>query len=142
MAISVLYNVAVLVNSVDLSSKCHKAKVTFGQEKKETTAFGNTNRTYINGLGMASLELEFYLDRTSGSSVQTLRALTGFSTSTFPINIRANNSAATTSNEVYTANMVLDGGFDAINGSVGDVELTTVKFANASATGWTVSTTS
>ena len=142
MAVIDLYNAAILVNAVDLSNKCRKVRVQFGQEKKETTAFGNTARTYIYGLATPMCEAEFYLDRASGSVVQTLRGLLGVGTSAFALNVRASNSAATTSNEVYTMNAVIDGGIDVINGAIGDVETTTVKFACASATGWATATTS
>lgn len=138
----VLNNAAILINSVDLSSRARKCKVTFSQETKETTAFGNSARTWIGGLQVPVVEVEFYLDRASGSSVQTLRALLSVNSTGFPINLRAANSAATTSNEVYTMNAVIDGNFDAINGDVGAVELSTVKFKCASTAGITVSTTS
>jgi hypothetical protein len=142
MAVQVLYNGAILVNAVDLSSRCKKLKVNFGQETKETTAMGDVARHFIVGLATPSCDAEFYIDRASGSVVQTLRALVGITVAPFPINVRFANSAATTSNEVYTMNAVINGGIDVISGSVGDVEAMPVKFACGSGTGWTVATTS
>jgi hypothetical protein len=145
MALQILYNANILVNSVDLSSKCRKLKVNFGQEKKETSAFGNTARTFMAGVLTPSAEAEFYIDRSTGSVLQTLRALVNgpsASSTGFTLSIRAVNSAATTSNEVYTMAAIIDGGIDAINGNFGDIETMSVKFANASATGLATATTS
>lgn len=142
MPVQVIYNGAILVNSVDLSARCKKLKVNFGQEIKETTAMGDVARHSITGLATPSCDATFYIDRASGSVVQTLRALVGITVAPFPINVRFANSAATTSNEVYTMNAVINGGIDVINGSVGDVETMDVKFACGSGTGWSVATTS
>lgn len=142
MAIAVLYNAAVLCNSVDLSSRVKKVKVNFGQETKEITAMGDVAKHSITGLATPSADVDFWIDRASGSVVQTLRALVGITVAPFTINIRALNSAATTSNEVYSMSAVINGGVDVINGAVGDVETMSVKFACGSGTGWSVATTS
>lgn len=142
MAVQVIYNAAILVNGVDLSSRCKKLKVNFGQETKETTAMGDVARHSITGLATPACDATFYMDRASGSTVQTLRALVGITVAPFAINARFSNSAATTSNEVYTMNAVINGGIDVISGAVGDVETMDVKFACASGTGWSVATTS
>jgi len=143
MAVTVLYNPLLTINGVDLSSKALMAKATFGQEAKEQTAFSHTNRNYLPGLGTPSAEIQFYLDRASGSVIQTLRPLITLTTSgIFTITMRASNSAATTSNEVYSMSAIIQGTFETISGKVGDVETTNVKFACASGTGWSVATTS
>lgn len=143
MAVEVLYNPLITINGVDLSSRAKRAKVSFGQEAKEVTAFGHTARNYIAGLGTPSAEVEFYLDRASGSVVQTIRPLIVLSTAAIhTITLRKSNSAASTSNEIYSMSVIIDGGFDTISGTVGDVETTPVKFACASSAGWTVATTS
>lgn len=142
MAIQVLYNAAILVNSVDLSNRCYSLKVNFGQEIKEKTAMGDVAKNSITGLAVPSIEAVFYLDRASGSVVQTLRALVGVTVANFPVVCRWQNSAATTSNEVYSMTSCLSGGIDVINGAVGDLEKTTAKFACGVGTGITVATTS
>ena len=143
MAVAILYNPLITINGVDLSSRSKRAKVTFSQENKEVTAFGHTARNYITGLATPSAEVELYLDRASGSVVQTLRPLVVIgSAGVFAITLRQSNSAASTSNEIYSMNAIIDGGLDTIGGSVGDVETTAVKFACASSAGWTVATTS
>lgn len=142
MAVQVIYNGAILVNGVDLSARCSRLKASFAQETKEVTAMGDVARKYITGLMVPVVEADFYIDRASGSVLQTLRALIGVTVAPFPINVRFNNTAATTSNEVYTMNAVIQGGIDAISGKVGDVETMPVKFQCASGTGLSVATTS
>ncbi len=56
MALQVIYNAAILINSVDLSGKAKKARVSFGTEKKDATAFGNVTRGYVVGLGTQMVE--------------------------------------------------------------------------------------
>jgi len=142
MAIMVFYNPQILVAGVDLSNMGKKAKVNFGNETKEITSFGDVAKHYVNGLSTPSADVDFYINRVSGSTVQTLRNLLGVATTAFTLSIRALNSAGTTSNEIYSMNAVINGGIDVINGGVGDVETMSVKFQCASGTGWTVSTTS
>lgn len=142
MSIQVLYNAAITVNSVDLSSKLFSLKVNFGQETKETTAMGDVAKHSLPGLATPSIEAVFYIDRASGSVVQTLRPLVGVTVSPFTVTCRYANSAATTSNEVYTMTSVISGGIDVISGAAGDVEKMTVKFANGAGTGISVATTS
>ena len=138
----VLYNANVVVNGVDLSNRCKKLKISFATEKKEVTAFGNSSRAYIVGLGVQSAEAEFFLDRGTGSVVQTLQALNNALTTGFTFSARGFNSAATTSNAIYSANVIIDGGFSAIEGTVGDVETFNVKFAMYAGSSWTIATTS
>lgn len=142
MAQQVIYNAAILVNSVDLSSRLFSLKVNFGQETKEKTAMGDVAKNSLAGLATPSIEATFYIDRASGSVVQTLRPLVGVGVAAFNVVCRWQNSAATTSNEVYTMSSVINGGIDVISGSVGDVEKMPVKFACGSGTGISVATTS
>lgn len=142
MAIQILYNASILVNSVDLSSRCKQLKVNFGQETKEKTAMGDVAKNSITGLATPSIDATFYLDRASGSVVQTLRPLIGVGVAAFPVVCRWQNSAATTSNEVYTMSSVISGGVDVLSGSVGEIETTPIKFACGSGTGISVATTS
>lgn len=142
MAIQVLYNAAVLVAGVDLSNRTKSLKVNFGQETKEKTAMGDVAKNSIPGLATPSIGATFYLDRASGSVVQTLRALVGVTVANFSVVARWQNSAATTTNEVYTMTSVLSGGVDVLSGAVGDLETTSVTFACGSGTGIAVSTTS
>lgn len=142
MAIQVLYNAAILVNSVDLSSRLKSLKVNFGQEIKEKTAMGDVAKNSIAGLATPSMEATFYIDRASGSVIQTLRPLIGVTVANFPVIARWQNSAASTSNEVYSMTSCINGGIDVLSGAVGDIETTNVKFACGSGTGISVATTS
>ena len=142
MALQVIYNAAILINSVDLSGKAKKARVSFGTEKKDATAFGNVTRGYVVGLGTQMAEVTFYLDPSTGSVIQTLRPLCTALSTGFPINIRRTNSAASSQNEAYSMTAIIDGGIDVINGAVGDLEEYNVKFAPYIGSSWAVQSTS
>ncbi len=145
MAVVTLYNCGIVVNAIDLSGKARKAKVVFGQEKKEKSAFGDVARNSATGMKTDNAEVEFYIDRAAGSSLQTLRALVvgpGTTSGVFTLAIRASNTAATTSNEVYSMSAIIDGDVPAINAQLGEVETIPVKFCPATGTGWSIATTS
>lgn len=142
MAIQVIYNAAITVNAVDLSTRLFSLKVNFGQEIKEKTAMGDVAKNFLPSLATPSIDATFYIDRASGSVIQTLRPLVSVSQANFAVTCRWQNSAATTSNEVYTMTSCISGGIDVISGSVGDIEKVPVKFACGSGTGIAVATTS
>lgn len=103
---------------------------------------GDVAKNSLPGLAVPTIDATFYIDRASGSVIQTLRPLVGVTVANFPVVARWQNSAATTSNEVYTMTCCISGGVEVLSGAVGDIEKTSVKFACGSGTGIAVSTTS
>ena len=55
-----LSNPVVTVNAVDLSDQCTGATVNINVDQLEATAFGDTARKYVAGLGSSSITLDFY----------------------------------------------------------------------------------
>jgi hypothetical protein len=68
------------VNAVDLSDQCTGATVNINYDQLEATAFGDTSRKYVSGLGSHSITLDFYASFAATESWITLSALVGTST--------------------------------------------------------------
>jgi hypothetical protein len=75
-----LSNPVVTVNTVDLSDQCTAATLTRTVEALESTAFGQTERTYTAGLGNHELTLTFYMSYASAETYATLAGLVGTTT--------------------------------------------------------------
>ena len=76
-----LSNPVVTVNSVDLSDQCTGATVNINYDQLEATAFGDTSRKYVSGLGNHSVTLDFYASFATSESWASLKALVGTTTS-------------------------------------------------------------
>ena len=75
-----LSNPVVTVNSVDLSDQCTAATMTVRYDALESTAFGDTDRKYVKGLGNHELTLSLYMSYASNETYATLATLVGTST--------------------------------------------------------------
>ena len=70
----------VTVNAVDLSDQCTGATVNINFDQLEATAFGDSSRKYVSGLGSHSVTLDFYASFAATETWATLSALVGTST--------------------------------------------------------------
>jgi hypothetical protein len=140
MAVEVLYNGFITVNGVDLSNRMKSLDVVMGQETKETSAMGDTNRKKIAGLTAPSITAVFHMDRAGGNVLATLRPLIGVGVAPFNVVAKYKNAAASPTNEQYTLSSVIEGDLGLIRGSHGEVEEVSVTFACASGTGIAVVT--
>jgi hypothetical protein len=75
-----LSNPVVTVNAVDLSDQCTGATVNINYDQLEATAFGDTSRKYVSGLGSHSVTLDFYASFAATETWATLKSLVGTST--------------------------------------------------------------
>jgi len=75
-----LSNPVVTVNSIDLSDQCTGATVNINYDQLEATAFGDTSRKYVSGLGAHSVTLDFYASFAASETWATLKSLVGTST--------------------------------------------------------------
>ncbi len=77
---TVLANPVVTVNSVDLSDQCTAATFTVRYDALESTAFGDTSRKYVAGLGNHELTLTLFMSYASAETWATLKDLVGTTT--------------------------------------------------------------
>jgi hypothetical protein len=78
MATSIyLSNPVVTVNAVDLSDQCTAATFTQRYDQLENTAFGDTSRKYVSGLGNHELTLTLYMSYAATETYATLSNVVG-----------------------------------------------------------------
>jgi hypothetical protein len=133
MAIHVLRNATIVVNSVDLSDHCSSVTIETSFDEAEAPTFGATYRTRLQGLGDANITAHFHQDYAAGSVDTTLWPLSQ-SGATFPVVVKPTSSAVSATNPSYTMTAVLTS-YNPIDGEVGDVSGTDVTFTNASQSG-------
>ncbi len=72
-----LSNPVVTVNSVDLSNQCTAATLTHRFDQLESTAFGDTDRKFVKGLGNHEVTLSLYMSYTATETYASLQASLG-----------------------------------------------------------------
>lgn len=124
MARIVLTDVSVTINSVDLSD--HIANVTINQSfaEVETTAFGDSARTRVAGLGDNSVSLDFHQDFAASEVEATIAPLIGTVTS---IVIKPSSGSVAADNPSYTFSALVTE-WTPISGAVGDLATASVTW--------------
>lgn len=77
---TLLSNPVVTVGATDLSDQCRSANLTVHYDELEATAFGDTSRKYVGGLGDHTIELELYMSYAATETYATLKTLVGTTT--------------------------------------------------------------
>lgn len=117
MARFVLTDVAVLVNSVDLSDHVASVEVSTVFDEVETTAYGDSGRTRIAGLEDSSISLTFHQDYEAASVDATIAPLVG---GTAPFEIYPAGTTIGATNPKYSGTVLITE-WPGLNGAVGDL---------------------
>lgn len=128
MAFFVSYNAFISVGGVDLSDHCTRAAVNFGQETRDATAHGDSQRKFRAGLGTPSAEATFWNDHDSGSVEATLRGGISITSTGLAIAIRQNNAARGTTNPEYSFEGIIDGDLMVLDDEVGELPSIGARF--------------
>ena len=128
MAVIVSTNAGVMIGGVDFSD--HTKKVTFndGQETRDVSAMGNTQRIFRAGIGTASITLEMYNDTSTGSVESTLRGLISTVSTGVVVQVRKVNTTISATNPLYIMPAVVDGDINLLDESHGEVGMVSVTF--------------
>jgi hypothetical protein len=130
-----LSNPVVTVNSVDLSNQCTAATLTRTIEALESTAFGDTERKYVGGLGNHELTLTFYMSYAATETYATLAGLVG-TTTTIRVQPSAPPDSATNPGFILTGTYLES--LPVLNASLGELSTIDVTFTGGA---YTVDTT-
>ena len=95
---------SVTVNSVDLSDHTSSASLSINADSVETTAFGETTRSFIGGLESATLNVTWQQDYAASEVDATLNGLVG-TVVTFEL-LPASGSASST-NPKYSGSVLI-----------------------------------
>jgi len=129
MAIGMLWNASLVINSVDLSTRVRSITVTRNNEDLDATAMGSVARTHYPGLRDDSMEVEFFQDYAAANVEATIGGLIGNGTGV-TIVTKPDGGAVAVTNPTYTMT-----GFplthQPISGTVGDMNMTTVTLVPA-----------
>ena len=120
-----LSNPVVTVNSVVLTDQCTAATVTHRFDQLEATAFGDTDRKYVKGLGNHEVTLSLYLSYNSGDTYATLQSLVG-TTTTVRVQPTAGTDSATNPGFILTGAFLAE--MPVLNATMGELSTTDVTF--------------
>ena len=133
MAITVLTDAMVIVNSVTLSDHANKVTINDVRDKVEVTAFGAVNKSYAKGLGDATITVDFFQDFAAGKTYATLQPLIASSTPV-TVEVRPTSAGRSATNPAFVMSALMFTSAP-LDGTVGAASMTTAEFDNASQTG-------
>lgn len=113
----VLNNPYITINSVDLTSRIAQVAIDMSFDEVETTAFGDTARTRVAGLGDHSFSASFHQTFSTSGVEQTIYPLLGTTTQ---VVVKAVNTTTTTTNPTYTFNVLVTE-WSPVSGAVGEL---------------------
>lgn len=125
MAIFVLTDAQVTINSVSLGSYCQSVTLNYAKDSIETTAMGATGHVFTGGLQNNSVTLELQNDEAVGKTMETLWAATGSGANTLVIKNTSTGATFTCSNMFLEASTP-------VAGSVGELAMQSVTFTGGS----------
>lgn len=120
-----LSNPVVTVNSVALTGFCTAASVIQRFEPLDTTTFGETDRTYVKGLGNHEATLTLLLTYAATQTYATLAPLVGTTTT---VVVKPTSGADSSTNPGFTLTGALLAELPVINASLGELQTVDVVF--------------
>ena len=131
MAVFVLTDASLTVNSVALSAYVNQITLDYARDTVETTAMGATSHVYTGGLYNISVTATMNQDFAASTVAPTLDALIGTPTT---VVIKPTSAAVGATNPTYTiANATLTG-TQPVNGSTGDLAQMSITFSGGTLT--------
>lgn len=125
MAVLVLTNAHITVNSVVLSSLGNSVTVNYEVDQIETTAFGDLGHKFTGGLQNNSVEMTLNQDFAAGLTEATIYPLVGTTTT---IIVRPNGATTGATNPSYTISNAYLAAHTPVSGAVGELAQTTLTF--------------
>ena len=127
MAPSVLTDVKVTLNAVNLSAWATSASLKIDVDDQETTAFGTSGyRSRIGGLKDATLDIEFNQDLAAAAVNATIQPLIG---SVVAFTLKQSSAANSATNPEWQGTVLITG-YTPIDGKVGDLASVKVSYPN------------
>lgn len=126
MAIQVLKDAVITINSVALSDHANSVTLNYEAEQVEVTAFdGSGVRKYASGLINMSCEIALMQDFAASSVEATVFGLVGTTTT---ITVKATSAATSSTNPLYTITGAYLASHTPVAGAIGEVAMTTLTF--------------
>lgn len=120
-----LSNPVVTINSVDMSDQCTSAVLTRVIESLESTAFGQTNRSYVGGLENSTLTVSMYNSFAVSETYATLKTLVGTQVT---VKIKPTSAATSATNPESTLTAAYLESLPIVNGQLGALDTIDITF--------------
>ena len=131
MAVFVLKDAAVTINSVDLSDYVTSLTLNYEVDSVEVTAMGATGHKFTGGLQNVSLDLTLNQDFAASQVAATLDALIGTTTT---VVVKPTSAAVGATNPSYTITDAFLNATQPVAGSVGDLASMSITFTGGTIT--------
>jgi hypothetical protein len=126
-----LSNPVVTINAVDMSDQCTSAVFTRMIESLESTAFGQTNRSYVGGLENSTLTVSMYNSFSASETYATLKALVGTQVT---VKIKPTAAATSATNPESTLTGAYLESLPIVNGQLGALDVIDITFTGGAYT--------
>ena len=120
-----LSNPVVTINSVDMTDQCTSAVFTRLIESLESTAFGQTNRSYVGGLENSTLTVTMYNSFAASETYATLKTLVGTQVT---VKIKPTSAATGATNPESTLTNAYLESLPIVNGQLGALDTIDITF--------------
>ena len=120
-----LSNPVVTINAVDMSDQCTSAVFTRMIESLESTAFGQTNRSYVGGLENSTLTVTMYNSFAASETYATLKTLVGTQVT---VKIKPTSAATSATNPESTLTAAYLESLPIVNGQLGALDTIDITF--------------
>jgi hypothetical protein len=124
MAVFVLTDAYLSVNTVDLSSYVTSISFTYEKDAIETTAMSSNGHVFTGGLQNLSVTVEIQNDQAAAKTLETLWSATGSGTNTLVIK----NATTGTPLPVFTISNAYLAASTPVNGAVGELATQSITF--------------
>jgi hypothetical protein len=119
-------------SATDISDQCISAVFTQNYDQLDSTAFGQTNRTYTKGLSDVSLTLTFLTSYASSETYALLQPLLG-AAATY-VSVKPTSAADSATNPKFELTNGFLASMDYVNASLGELSQLQVVFTGGSVT--------
>lgn len=126
MAVLVLTDATITVNSIALSDHANSVTLNYEIDSVETTAFGSTGHKFAGGLQNNSLDIEFMQDFAAANVEATIYPLVGTTTT---VVIKPTSAAVSATNPSYTLTGTFLAAHTPVAAAVGELAMTSLSFA-------------
>lgn len=124
MAVLVFLTPQIIINSVDLTNRITQVSLEETFADVDTTAFGNTAKTRVAGLGDHKFTADFQQDFAASEVEATIYPLLSTVVS---VTLKPLNATTSTSNPAYTFSVLVDD-WKPVTGKVGDLLVSSVSW--------------
>jgi len=129
MAVLVLTDAVISVNSIALSTRANSVELNFEVDSVEVTSFGNTGHQFTGGLQNVSCAIEFQQDFAASNVEATIYPLVGTTTT---VTVKATSDATSATNPIYTLSNTFLASHQPVSGAVGELAMTSLTFTGGS----------